>query len=77
MATAVVSYLTQHGINTTEASKLTAIVLVPWSFKLVWAPLIDTMTIRSMGRRRPWIIGGGLLTAVGWHAQSPGDGRGW
>ena len=63
MATAVVSYLTQHGINTTEAGKLTAIVLVPWSFKLVWAPLIDTMTIRSMGRRRPWIIGAELLMA--------------
>jgi len=65
MVTALVAYLTdEHGINATQAGKLTAIVLVPWTFKLVWAPLIDTMTIRSMGRRRPWILGAELMMAV-------------
>lgn len=37
---------------------------VPWSFKLIWAPLMDSFTIRSMGRRRPWIIGSELMMAL-------------
>lgn len=47
-----------------EIGKLKAIILIPWSFKLIWAPLMDTFTIRSMGRRRPWIIGAELMMAV-------------
>ena len=64
MVTALVSYLTERGITDGEAGKLTAIVLVPWTFKLFWGPIIDTITIRSMGRRRPWIIGAQLMMAV-------------
>ena len=64
MTIALISYLTAKGVNETQAGELAAIVLVPWTFKLVWAPLIDTVTIRSMGRRRPWIIGAELMMGV-------------
>ena len=64
MATALVAYLVGQGISDAETANLTAIVLVPWTFKLVWAPLIDSMTYRAMGRRRVWIIGSELMMAV-------------
>ncbi len=64
MVTALVSYLTERGLGVADTAWLTGIVLVPWTFKLVWAPVIDTLTIRSMGRRRPWIIGAELMMAV-------------
>lgn len=64
MTIALISYLTAQGVNEARAGELAAIVLVPWTFKLIWAPLIDTVTIRSMGRRRPWIIGAELMMAV-------------
>ena len=64
MATALITYLTSRGVGDEEAGELSAIILLPWTFKLIWAPLIDTMTIRSMGRRRPWIIVAELLMAV-------------
>ena len=64
MTIALISYLTDRGIGDSEAGELTAIVLVPWTFKLVWGPLIDTMTMRSMGRRRAWIIGAEFMMAV-------------
>ena len=51
-------------IGDADAGWLTGIVLLPWTFKLVWAPVIDTLTIRSMGRRRPWIIGAELMMAI-------------
>ena len=46
-------------------------MLLPWTFKLVWAPVIDTVTIRPMGGARPWILGaelhdGGLAVGILW-----------
>ena len=64
MVTALISYLTERGLGDADAGWLTGIVLLPWTFKLIWAPVIDTLTIRSMGRRRPWIIGAELMMAV-------------
>jgi PAT family beta-lactamase induction signal transducer AmpG len=54
----------KYKVGDDEIGQLTAIILVPWSFKLIWAPLMDTYTIRSMGRRRPWIIGAELMMAL-------------
>ena len=61
------SYLAENYrdlIGDSEIGYLKAIILVPWSFKLIWAPIMDSFTIRSMGRRRPWIIGSELLMAL-------------
>lgn len=52
------------GIGIKEAGYLSALILLPWAFKIIWAPLMDTFTIRSMGRRRSWIIGAQLFMAV-------------
>ena len=35
-----------------------AMVGLPWSFKLILAPVMDRFTIKSMGRKRPWVIFG-------------------
>src|SRR5262245_3854727 len=51
-------------VSDTEIGNLKAIILVPWSFKLIWAPIVDSVTIRSMGRRRPWILGAELMMAA-------------
>ena len=64
MTIALISYLTDRGVGDAQAGQLTGIVLLPWTFKLIWAPLIDSVTIRSMGRRRPWIIGAELMMAL-------------
>lgn len=66
MLNTVVSYITDtdESISATQIGRLTAMILYPWTFKLAWAPLIDSATIRSMGRRRPWIIGAQMMMAV-------------
>jgi len=66
MISAVISYLaaTDPSITEEQLGKASAMILLPWSFKLIWAPLIDSATIRSMGRRRPWIIGAELMMAL-------------
>ncbi len=65
MLTTLPSFLAyRYQVGDKEIGELTAIILIPWSFKLIWAPLMDTFTIRSMGRRRPWIIGAELMMAA-------------
>lgn len=64
MVTALINYVVEQGATPAEAAKLTAVVLIPWTFKIIWAPLIDTMTLRSMGRRRVWIIGAEFMMAA-------------
>ena len=34
-----------YNVGDDEIGKLKAIILVPWSFKLIWAPLMDTFTM--------------------------------
>ncbi len=60
----LVNYLIDQGVSVGEAATVASFILLPWAFKLIWAPLIDTVTIRTMGRRRPWIIGAQMLMAV-------------
>ena len=67
MLIALPSYLAfqfPESIGDNEIGQLKGIILVPWSFKLIWAPIMDSFTLRSMGRRRPWIIGAELMMAV-------------
>ena len=54
----------EYHIDDAGIGRLTGMILIPWSFKLVWAPLMDSFTIPSMGRRRPWIIGAELMMAL-------------
>jgi PAT family beta-lactamase induction signal transducer AmpG len=48
-----------------DVGKYLAIVTLPWSFKLIAAPIMDRFTFLPMGRRRPWLIGGQLGIVLG------------
>ena len=41
MVTSVAAYLAEHGVDDAEIANLIAAVMYPWTFKLVWAPLIN------------------------------------
>ncbi|MCH1439255.1 MAG: MFS transporter [Rubripirellula sp.] len=45
-----------QGITAKQLGPILAVATLPWSFKFLWGPLMDRFTIRSWGRRRPWII---------------------
>ncbi|MBA2540391.1 MAG: MFS transporter [Deltaproteobacteria bacterium] len=50
------AYLAKHGATEGDIGDLTAFAMLPWSFKWLWAPLVDRFSHSRMGRRRPWII---------------------
>ncbi|MCH2136510.1 MAG: MFS transporter [Phycisphaerales bacterium] len=53
---AVAAALTKHGATAAQIASLLATVLLPWTFKWAWGPLIDRFSGSAMGRRRPWIL---------------------
>ncbi len=54
-ATALPVYLRQNGISLTLIG-FSTILAAPWFLKVFWAPAVDTIWSRRIGRRRSWII---------------------
>ncbi len=52
------AWMAMNGLSPAEIGSYLAVALIPWSFKIVAAPLMDRFTYLPMGRRRPWIIFG-------------------
>ena len=47
-----------------EGLSLFSLVSLPFSMKLLWAPLVDSCYFKSIGRRKTWLIPVQLLTGV-------------
>ena len=54
------AWLAMNGRSPAEIGSYVAAIGIPWSFKIVVAPLMDRFTFLSMGRRRPWVLFGQL-----------------
>lgn len=54
------AWMAMHGKSPAEIGAFAAVVGIPWSFKILVAPLMDRFTFLAMGRRRPWVLVGQL-----------------
>jgi PAT family beta-lactamase induction signal transducer AmpG len=54
--TAMVAFMRTQGLSLTQIGAFTAALFLPWSFKWVWAPLIDLVKVRRLGGRKAWIL---------------------
>ena len=52
--------LAMNGNSAAEIGSYVAVVGLPWSSKILIAPLMDRFTYLPMGRRRPWVLVGQL-----------------
>ena len=50
------AYLVANGVSVAELAILFATVSLPWTFKWIWGPLVDSLYIERFGPRRQWII---------------------
>ena len=64
MTVALVAYLAKQGLTVADSGHLVAMSILPWTFKPLWALLIDSVNFPAMGRRRPWILFAQLMMAV-------------
>ena len=64
MAITLPAYLADRGLDTTVVATTMAMTTLPYTFKWVWGPVIDSFTIPALGRRRPWILLAQLMMAL-------------
>lgn len=53
---AIPAWLAMNGKSALEIASFVGVIGIPWSFKILIAPLMDRFTLLSMGRKRPWVI---------------------
>lgn len=60
---ALPAYLRESGVEIDAITKLTAVMVLPWALKFLWAPLVDTLRSDRWGLRA-WIITAQLMMGV-------------
>jgi len=67
------AWLAEQGATTAQVATFAAISFLPWGFKWLVAPFMDSFSFPAMGRRRPWILGAqiGLVLALVALATAP------
>jgi len=55
---AIPAWLAMNGKTAAEIGTYSALIFLPFSFKILAAPPIERFTFLAMGRRRPWILFG-------------------
>ena len=53
---AIPAWLAMNNVPPAAIASYVAVIMIPWSFKIILAPIIDRYTFLAMGRKRPWII---------------------
>ncbi len=64
MAITLPAYLADRGLGTEVVGATMSMTTLPYTFKFVWGPIIDSFTIPALGRRRPWILVAELMMAL-------------
>jgi PAT family beta-lactamase induction signal transducer AmpG len=57
---AIPAWLAMNDKSPMEIAAYVGVIGIPWSFKILIAPLMDRWTFLAMGRKRPWVIFGQL-----------------
>jgi PAT family beta-lactamase induction signal transducer AmpG len=57
---AIPAWLAMNGKSVSEIAGYSAIIMIPFSLKIVLAPIMERYTYLPMGRRRPWLLFGQL-----------------
>jgi PAT family beta-lactamase induction signal transducer AmpG len=53
---ALVAFMRMQGLSLEQTGAFVAAILLPWSFKWAWAPLIDIVKLNRLGGRKAWIV---------------------
>ena len=63
---AIPAWMAMQGKSPTEIGSFIGVIGIPWSFKILIAPIMDRFTFLPMGRKRPWILIGqfGLVISL-------------
>jgi len=54
-STALVAFMRMEGLSLEQIGAFVAAIFIPWSFKWVWAPMVDIIKLKRFGGRKAWI----------------------
>src|ERR1043165_5910865 len=55
-ATAIATQMRRQGLGPVEIGAFVGSLYLPWAFKWIMGPFVDTFSSERVGRRRVWII---------------------
>src|SRR5215203_4592136 len=64
------AWMAANGKTPGEIGSFVAVCGLPWSFKIIVAPLMDRFSYLSMGKRRPWVLFGQLGLIISFAAMA-------
>ena len=64
------AWMAMNGKKPPEIGAFIGVIGIPWSFKILVAPLMDRFSFLPMGRRRPWVLFGQLGLMASFIAMS-------
>ena len=67
---AIPAWLAMNGKSPVEIGSYVAVLGIPWSLKIINAPIMDRFTFLPMGRRRPWVLVGQLGLIISFFSMS-------
>ena len=70
IVTAFPAYMAAHGVSPLAIGGWVSVAFLPWTLKLLYAPLMERYTFLAMGRRRPWMLAGTIGGALGYAAMA-------
>jgi PAT family beta-lactamase induction signal transducer AmpG len=64
LSIAIPAWLASQGVSAGEIGSYLAVIILPWAFKLVTGPFMDSYQFPPMGQRRPWVLGAQLGLSI-------------
>ena len=68
LVVAAPAYLVERGADAAAVGGYSGLVLLPFALKVLVGPVMDRFAFLPMGRRRPWVLAGGLGVIAGFAA---------
>jgi len=53
----MVAFMRMEGLSLSQIGAFVGAIFIPWSFKWLWAPIVDVVKLRRIGGRKAWIAG--------------------
>ena len=53
----MVAFMRMEGLTLEQIGAFVGAIFIPWSFKWLWAPIVDIVKLKRFGGRKAWIVG--------------------
>lgn len=60
----MVAFMRIEGLTLEQIGAFVGAIFIPWSFKWLWAPLVDVVKLKRFGGRKAWILGCSTMMIV-------------